>query len=565
MKKTLTTVLFLVFFLFSCSDFVNTNNALQDDRQPFPEKKIFLGYGYDVINSSYINRRDVKISHPILDMEKMLNDDIIISESIAGEQDFQMFVGSNLTEFYKDQNSSMNLGFDLSGIAGDLSGIAGILFSGKFGFEFSNAMSENRVDSSSYLRGRSYRYTQDDYIKGATAQKLLSYLAEDFTDALQTKNASQIIDLYGTHVLIRYYKGGSLEFNYTYTGNSLSSTAQKKSALQASYAGISSNYSNGPTTAGKELEENSLFHYYSYGGKSIDAFDLQGLKAGYGVWLNSIKDNADICGIGDFNQSLISLWELAEAAGYLSKANELESEFNLRAVRAGKALLVKKIKTEIKEFRSNDTYSFDASIDNPAEIEIYALGAGGGGQSGHTFGCGFLWLGTCSGTGAAGGGGAVAYLKLITEESISFSITVGKGGAGGSYSGNTGGNGGNGGTTIVKWNAKGITLNADGGIGGKPYVGGQGGRGSLSPTQHILYKDQDFKNGYNGWNGCGESRCESKGGTSAKLEYKGSQSPFPSAAGTGLGDGGSGSYSYDSGKSGGNGLVLIVVKHYAED
>jgi hypothetical protein len=40
----------------------------------------YLGLGYDVINSSYINRSDVKVTQPILDQKKMLADSIIISE-----------------------------------------------------------------------------------------------------------------------------------------------------------------------------------------------------------------------------------------------------------------------------------------------------------------------------------------------------------------------------------------------------------------------------------------------------------------------------------------------------
>jgi hypothetical protein len=587
MKKRVFLLAALSLGLFlSCSEATDLEDNLQggnEPGQPFIPGN-YLGYGYDVINSSYINRSDVKISHPILDQKKMSKDAVIITETIAGEQDFQMFAGSDLTQFYKDKNSSINLSY------------SGILFSGKFSSEFSVAMNESRVDSNSYIRGRSYRYTQDDYIKGVTLQKLADYLTEDFISVLQTKTATQILDQYGTHVLVRYYKGGSMEFNYTYTGKSLNSNTQLKAALQASYAGIKGEISGNATTNGRELEENSLFHYYTYGGKPIDAFSLQELKNSYGGWLNSIADNADICGIGDFSQSLIPLWELAAADGYSSIARELESEFNARAVRQGKALLVKKIKTEIKEFRTNGTYSFDkATKDLPANIEIYALGAGGGGQGGNYSGM----FDTEKGTGGAGGGGAAAYLKLVTEESITLNITIGAGGRGGnaytSTATQSGDKGADGGATKVGWSSKGITLTANGGIGGggsgKSVGGGQGGMGSLNPTQHSLYKSNASDKGKTGSDGCfdpsGEGGCKSTGGTSGKLDknvsgYDGSESAFggklgavrnaggtPQNAETNGGGGGSGGYyvakSATDGRNGADGLVLIKVMYYLEE
>jgi len=493
-----------------------------------------------------------------------------------------MFAGSDLKQFYTDRNAGF--GVDL--------GFNAVLFSGKFSFEFSGAMSENRIDSNSYVRGRSYRYTQDDYIKGATPEKLANYLTEDFVNILQTKTASQILDQYGTHVLARYYKGGSLEFNYTYNGKSLSkdNTQQLKAALQASYKGISGGVSgNAAATAeSKELEENSLFHYYSYGGKPIDAFSLQELKNSYGDWLNSIADNADICGIGDFNQSLIPLWELAAASGYPSIAKELENEFNARAVRQGKALLVKKIQIERKEFNLenntvNQTYSFDkVSKNSPASVEIYVLGAGGGGQGG----------GLKFGTGGAGGGGEVAFVKMSIEEPINFTITLGRGGAGGNWRGaNTaieGGKGNDGERTEVKWSVE-SSIVANGGKGGgnSETNGGKGGTsgyvkpGNASGSVSYTDKNYTFVSGGDGSTGSIDKDLSSKGGDGAKLEKDkvGNSEDFGGSLGgrreeksganiarkAEYGGGGSGGYGQNNGADGGKGFALIKIFYYTLD
>jgi len=596
MKKRffLLSALSLGFFLNCSETTTDPENNLQNGNNPgqpsIPSN--YLGYGYDVINSSYINRSDVKISHPILDQKKMSEATIIVTETIAGEQDFQMFAGSDLTQFYKDRNAGF--GIDL--------GYSAILFSGKFNLEFSVAMSESRIDSNSYVRGRSYRYTQDDYIKGATPQKLVDYLTEDFINVLQTKTASQILDQYGTHALVRYYKGGSLEFNYAYSGKSLSkdNTQQLKAALQASYKGITGGiYGNAAATAeSRELEENSFFHYYTYGGKPIDAFSLQELKNNYGDWLNSIADKADICGIGDFNQSLIPLWELAEASGYSSIAKELETEFNARAVRQGKTLFVKKIRIAREEFNretsATHTYSFNkAEKNSPAEVEIYVLGAGGGGQGGD-YNDGLL--SDMFGTGGGGGGGEVTFMKMVIEEPINFKITLGDGGAGGNYyeSGTGGTNrvghsGSKGGDTKVEWSVggKNFSIVANGGSGGggsADCTGGKGGTGGYvtpgSASGSVSYKESAWSmvKGDDGWDGTPDKGdWNSEGGKGAKLENgtKGNSESFGGSNGgrrqgtsktpAQYGGGGYGSYGKNNGASGGKGFVVIKIFYYTLD
>jgi hypothetical protein len=107
----------------------------------------------------------------------------------------------------------------------------------------------------------------------------------------------------------------------------------------------------------------------------------------------------------------------------------------------------------------NYTHEFDKypSSNLPATIEIYASGAGGGGQGGNCFQAGFMWVNQKCGTGGAGGGGAVAYMKLSVEEPVTFSIDVGRGGYGGSAHNDalgyirSGYSGDDGGLTKVTW------------------------------------------------------------------------------------------------------------------
>ena len=238
----------------------------------------------------------------------------------------------------------------------------------------------------------------------------------------------------------------------------------------------------------------------------------------------------------------------------------------------------------------NRTTSGSVSLQPPtggtiAEIEIYALGAGGGGQGGNYSGM----IITEKGTGGAGGAGAASYaklggLELGTGETVSLNVTIGSGGSSGTpykstatQSGNPGGKGAN---TTVSWAAKSITISAEGGSGGGKSVndklvdGGAGGRASSRPTSSFII-DWSSVAGATGGNGNFDSEGARSNGGKAATITKGSLSSFGGGNGAtwnqdaSPGGGGSGGYYINSdatsGKMGGNGIVTIVYKYYMEE
>ena len=549
------------------------------------DNRLYLGLGYDVIHSSYINREDVKRTFPVLDRKKMIYDELIVSKQIPGQQVFQTFTGTSRAEFYENINESINAGSNAK------IPFKGVLFSGKFSTEFKLLQNDNRIHTSMYLRGRSYRYTQDEYIEKPTAEKLVKYLDEDFAANLTSGNANQILDRYGSHVLIQYNKGGAMEFNYAYYGSELKSNTQLSGALNASLSarvlgfggGVSGGVTGGTSNSKNELESKSEFNSLVYGGVAINASSWEQIESNYGTWLNSIADNADICGIGRFDQSFIPIWELAEAGGEAELAKELKAEFDRRATEQGKALLTKKSVTEIKEFTDSSVYTFNKSF--PATVEIYALGAGGGGQGGHRMAAG---VGKhYNGSGAAGGGGAAVYYKTTINSSSSFKITIGKGGTGGEgfrESGigkwNSGYPGTDGGSTSVTWNNGSSNIIANGGKlggGGNRYQGldaGSGGRASNCEgcTSVAGEAGTGGERGYS----VDASKLASRGGNSGTVRIEGgSVNPFGNGLGAerqnsdvitryaGYGGGGFGGYKHTQfGSNGGNGKVVIAVTYF---
>jgi len=563
-----------------------SSSSLQTNASSGSQNRLYLGYGYDVIKSSYINRNDVKMLYPVLDQKRIIDDGLIASDQIGGMQEFETYVGNSLTEFYEKRNERIGLGLSAS------VPIKIVLFSGKFESEFGVSLSESRIDTNNYLRGRSSHYIAHEYISNgrATAKKLAEYLSEDFLADMRSKTAAQILDKYGSHIFIQYYKGGAMEYSYAYYGSKLEKSTDLSSALSVSLSakiGIrasvdaSSSWVGQEESLQKELENNSTFRSYSYGGALVNFADVDQIKPNYIIWLNSIEDRADICGIGKFDESFISVWELASASGESELANELEKEFLNRVEEQENNLQKAKVKVETKEFTVADTYAYTFDKSFPATVYIYALGAGGGGQGGNRNIPGNPFDNTWRGTGATGGGGSAAYMKLSIEQPETFDITVGKGGSGGGgvsiawcpgcywQSGNPGDGGG---STSVKIGS--TTITAEGGRGGggagTVLTGGAGGSAGSRPTGLLDWFAASGASGNSG-NEKQDLRGTNRGGSAAVITGKGSETSFGGSLGgmngvaAQAGGGGAGGYdSSQSGSVGGDGMVLIVIT-YEED
>jgi len=289
-----------------------------------------LGLGYNVLNSGYPNGKEV-ISYPILDQDRMCQNDIVEFVS-ASLQDFSQGTGNSIREFYQNMNFDLKLGASID---------IAIFFSASLDVAFSVNSSTTASQSYFYSQLRSYRYMQDDRIKSGeiSAQNLSKYISPVLLSDLQTKTAAQILDLYGTHVFVQYYKGGSLQANYVYTGTSFTSSTEMSAAVKGSISKFDASISVGVGSAESisELEQHMSFNYKSCGGNALEVSGINQLDGAYNPWVSSIQSNPELCGIKDFSNSFISIWDLVNAAGseYSSKATALYNEFARRAEERG--------------------------------------------------------------------------------------------------------------------------------------------------------------------------------------------------------------------------------------
>jgi len=550
----------------------------------------FLGGGYNVISSAYINPSDAikHRSYPVLNREKMFQDDLFATTK-QPQENFSTFASNSIKETYHKRNLKIG-----ASVEANLPFLP--FFSGGASGEYENVTNSERKQSMSFVKLNYYNYKEDLSIKSATKEKLKDYLTDNFKADLKAKSAVQIIELYGTHIFVQYYRGGSLEANYTYAYDGQADSEAVRKSAGLTFRGIpgvtiSGDISTSTNASNLSEEKDLTFTYYSYGGATIGVGDLTALKGKFPSWATSINENnAVICGIADFKSSLIPIWDLASAGGFSTEANALKAAYYSQAsnIKFSAARLFKKdirpAYTKVGTVKESLSYE-DGTI---AEIEIYALGAGGGGQGGDYT---TDWIDDI-GTGGAGGGGAATYVKLGNlglqkNDPISLDITIGKGGSGGAYfngvTERSGDNGSAGGTTKVVYKDANITaLGGSGGGGNSTQTnGGAGGVGSNSnipnSSNYYIIGSGYFVTGGSGTNGDWKNDIASRGGNAAKITGKGGIPSFggglgasrpkggASPTGSGKGGGGRGGYSKSSGTNGGDGEVNIVVYYFWED
>jgi len=313
-----------------------------------------LGKGYDVIGSPYINWTDVK-NIPVLDQNKMCKEGILDLGKSGGKQEYAWFSGSTIEELYSSRNESMKISTSLGATVG-IPSVFSAGFETKFAINTSNSSQQSSSKKYFYSQVRSYLYTEEDQIKSGSesARNLSKYLTDDFiSDLKSTKSPGAILDRYGSHIFIHYFKGGSLEANYTYLGSTNSNSSSIITAKDMEIAaklsfskvdaeasvgvGVGTGTSTSKEQMIKELEDNMSFNYQTYGGKELKSTDIKKLVEEYGDWISSIKNNARTTGIKDFAQSFIPIWDLAEQVEGVTPAriDALKEEFERRAIAQG--------------------------------------------------------------------------------------------------------------------------------------------------------------------------------------------------------------------------------------
>ena len=268
----------------------------------------YLGYGYNVLESAYFNHKDVKTSHPIVNMDKLAEDKYVyINKETNRSVTATHTVSGSVKEFLQKFNASASISAEF-GFVGSVHASFGI------GYDTQMLSTQRLITTQAVLE------TQNDYIMSSNAKLLANYATDAFKEDVQNLTAQQLIDKYGTHVLTNIDMGGRFNLNYYYTQSQTNKTVDINQSVEAAYKYVSGDESTSVKEQKKEVVSNSTFKTRTYGGSlDVDPMDIDAAKASYQKWVKGVEDGHVVF----VNASEVySLWDVIELLNIESAADK---------------------------------------------------------------------------------------------------------------------------------------------------------------------------------------------------------------------------------------------------
>lgn len=308
-------------------------------------KNSFLGYGIDIINASAITSKNILMTYPIFDMDKLMNEKLLKSNEHYNT--FASIEGSTI-EMFSDSmshSSSVTAGTNVSakGNIYGVDGSASVSLSG--GLSTSFTKTSDSVESQYFLQivAENQNYW---LVLQTSEQRYKDILSEEFKKDLYNTafTPAQLFEKYGTHLLTSVAMGGNICMYYTMysyeAGVSFSEYAEVSSELKTNVEAAYGSYSG---SAGAEMSFESAFGYQntartygiqidkkivSAGGGSFGINNETTLYENYFDWQKSLDAYPVVIGIKDTN-SLYPIWNLLDLSveGAVDRYNELYAYF----------------------------------------------------------------------------------------------------------------------------------------------------------------------------------------------------------------------------------------------
>lgn len=308
-------------------------------------KNSFLGYGIDIINASAITSKNVLMTYPIFDMDKLMNENLLKSNEHYNS--FEAIEAATIEAFTQNMSNSTSItaGANVSA-KGSYAGVdASASASLTSGLTTAFTKTSESVESQYFLEiiaeNQSYWL-----VLQTSEQRYKDLLSEEFkADLYNTAiTPAQLFMKYGTHMLTSVAMGGNICMYYTMY-------SYDKSTANTAYAEVSSTlktnvevaYGGASAGAGTENSFNSAYSYQaianqygihvdkkivSAGGGSFGINNEMTLYENYHDWQKSLDIYPVVIGVKDAN-SLYPIWNLLDlnVEGASERYQELYSYF----------------------------------------------------------------------------------------------------------------------------------------------------------------------------------------------------------------------------------------------
>jgi len=246
--------------------------------------KAVIGHGYD-INGHFAYSPDIKSA--VLDLDKLQDEQRVKEDPNLRYGEFETITGKNINEYTSSiiANLSYSVNASLKKVASFFEEIGANFSKERTGKgEFTFTTSTSRIVKGAY------------YIKDES--NLEAFFTQSFKDDLRTMKPDQLIEKYGTHVMLGAVMGARVDYNLSARrkeeNNIANLGAYAKAKAEATYKGVTAG-----TDYSASLEAMFKQYYYIatletktrvFGGKVEYGQYIQN-KSDYDNWIESIEGN----------------------------------------------------------------------------------------------------------------------------------------------------------------------------------------------------------------------------------------------------------------------------------
>jgi hypothetical protein len=235
--------------------------------------KTVLGYGYD-ITGRYAYSPDVKL--PVLDLNKLLAARMVKEDPNLRYGDFETVAGKDINEYTREITANVSYS-----IKANLKKV--VSFTSEVGANFNN----NRIEKGEYA----FATSTSRIITGAynipEKDGLYTFLTQSFINDLETMSNDQIINKYGTHIMLGAVLGARADYNLSVrkkTQNDITNlSAYVKAKAEGTYKGITGE-------SGYSADGDARFTQYFYTDTADTKTRVFGGIVQYGQYINDKQD-----------------------------------------------------------------------------------------------------------------------------------------------------------------------------------------------------------------------------------------------------------------------------------
>ncbi|AIM38682.1 hypothetical protein KO02_19750 [Sphingobacterium sp. ML3W] len=261
-----------------------------------------LGYGYDV-TGEYLSLKSISYT-PVLDMKRLATDHLDkINTPTTGSGDGRYFYGATAKDFVSDINVQRT--FNVSATIGDEKPQQDgqQYFTPSFGTENTDHNIKDTKSRFSYGRYEHIKVVKSiQFAKYVTTDLLINYLNNDFKNNINQLSADQLVDIYGTHVLLDITVGGRMLFNFTANISSEKTTETKKSKVEGGLGFFVKKF--GINFKSSKTTEEITTNFNESRERQMNIKYQGGSNSGTSVTFNSDGYSSESINIGSWEQSV---------------------------------------------------------------------------------------------------------------------------------------------------------------------------------------------------------------------------------------------------------------------